>query len=69
MSKLKESTKELKEEYDRTSIRLEMKKRADKIIVIVLFAFVGVVIGSWLGLGFVSLLRSIEQGIKSFLTF
>lgn len=69
VSKLKESTKELKEEYDRTSIRLEMKKRADKIIVIVLFAFVGVVIGSWLGLGFVSLLRSIEQGIKSFLTF
>ena len=69
VSKLKESTNELKEEYDRTSIRLEAKKRADKIIIIVLFAFVGVIVGSWLGLGFIDILRGIVAWFKGLFTF
>lgn len=59
VSKLKESTKELKEEYDRISIRLEMKKKADRIIIIFIFAFIGVIIGTWLGLGFSNVIKEL----------
>lgn len=68
VNKLKETTKELQEEYDRTSLRLETKKQADKLIVIVLFVFLGVVIGSWLGLWFVDILRVIGTYIKGLFT-
>lgn len=59
VSKLKETTKELQEEYDQTSLRLESKKQADKFIAIAIFVFAAVVIGSWLGLGFVDIIRAI----------
>lgn len=65
VSKLRETTKELKEEYDQTSIRLETKKQADKIIIIAIFVFIGVVIGSWLGLGFVDVFRGIGDWFKA----
>lgn len=68
VNKLKETTTELQEEYDRTSFRLEAKKQADRIIIIVLFAFIGVVIGSWLGLGFVDLIRGIGGWVKGLFT-
>ncbi|MDE8133649.1 hypothetical protein PT114_08790 [Erysipelothrix rhusiopathiae] len=68
VNKLKETTIELQEEYDRTSFRLEAKKQADRIIIIVMFAFIGVVIGSWLGLGFVDILIDIGAWFKEIST-
>ncbi|NLC48897.1 MAG: hypothetical protein GX762_00815 [Bacteroidales bacterium] len=68
VNKLNETTIELQEKYDRTSFRLEAKKQADRIIIIVMFAFIGVVIGSWLGLGFVDTLRGIGAWFKDFFT-
>ena len=64
VSKLKETTKELQEEYDRTSLRLETKKQAYKFISITIIVFAGVVIGSWLGLGFVDISRVISNWFK-----
>ena len=64
VSKLKETTKELQEEYDQTSLRLETKKQADKFIAIAIIVFAAVVIGSWLGLGFVDILRAIGEWVK-----
>lgn len=69
VSKLKETTKELQEEYDRTSIRLETKKQADKFISIAIIVFAAVIIGSWLGLGFVDLIRGIGGWVKGLFTF
>ena len=60
--------KKIEEEYNELSLKKETKKQADKIIAISLVGFVSVVLGSWLGLGFVDLLRSIGQGAKSFFT-
>lgn len=68
VSKLKKSTKELKEEYDRTSIRLETKKQVDKIITVAIFAFIGVVLGTWLGLGFVDVIKGFGNIVKNFFT-
>lgn len=68
VSKLRETTNELQEEYDQTSLRLETKKQADKFIAITLFVFAAVVIGSWLGLGFVDILKGIGVWVKGFLT-
>lgn len=56
--------KKLEQEFDELSLRKETKKQVDKMISIVLVAFIAVIIGSWLGLGFVDLLRSIGLGIK-----
>ena len=64
VNKLKETTIELQEEYDRTSLRLETKKQAYKFISITIIVFAGVVIGSWLGLGFVDILRVISNWFK-----
>ena len=61
--------KKIEEEYNELSLRKETKKQADKIIVIGLVVFVAVVLGSWLGLGFVDFLRSIGQGFKGLFTF
>lgn len=61
VNQLKETTKELQEEYDRTSLRLETKKQADKFISLGIIVFAAVVIGSWLGLGFVDILRAIGE--------
>lgn len=69
INKLKDTTKELQEEYDRTSLRLETKKQADKFISIAIIVFAGVVIGSWLGLGFVDILRAIGAWFKGLFTF
>lgn len=60
--------KKIEEEYNELSLRKETKKQADKIIVIGLVVFVAVVLGSWLGLGFVDFLRSIGQGFKGLFT-
>lgn len=64
VSKLEETTKELEEEYDHASLRLEIKKQANKFISIALIVFAGVVIGSWLGLGFVDTLRVVSNWFK-----
>lgn len=69
VNKLKETTKELQEEYEHTRIRLEAKKQADKILVAAVITFIGVVIGSWLGLGFVDMLRGVGAWFKGLFTF
>ena len=65
-SKLQESTKELNEEYEQTSLRLEIKKQVDKFIGIFLVTFIAVVLGSWLVLGFVDIIRQLGNMVSNF---
>ena len=58
---MKEATKELQDEYDRTSLKLGTKKHVDKIIAITIISFLGIVIGSWLGLGFIDMISGIDK--------
>lgn len=64
VNKFKETIEELQEEYNQTSLRLESKKQTDKIIIVSLFTFLGVIIGSWLGFGFIDLLKWIGNSVK-----
>lgn len=60
---------EKEQEYNELSLKTEFKKNIDKVIVIIIIVMTSIIIGSWLGLGFVSFLQSIIQGIKNFFTF
>lgn len=65
-------TKEINQkelEYKDLSLKTEFKKQVDKIIVISVVSFIAVLIGSWLGLGFVDFIQSVIQSIKNFFTF
>lgn len=58
--------KKLEQEFDELSLRKETKKQIDKLIAIGLVVFVAVILGSWLGLGFVDLIRSVGNNIEDF---
>ena len=62
--KKKEALDKLSEEYDALSLNFEMKKRSHQFVVSVLVVFVGIVLGSILGIPFVDFFRKIFEGIK-----
>ena len=56
--------KKLEEEYNKLSLRKETKKYTDKIISISFVVFVAVILGSWLGLGFVEIFKDVYSWFK-----
>lgn len=46
-SEIEETTKKLKEEYDRTSVQIEQKKKIVIILTVIFLTIIGIIIASW----------------------
>lgn len=65
---LQDTNKELNEEYGQMNLKLQIKKQADKLIAITLVVFAAVAVGSFLGIGFVDVIKQIGNWLKDLLT-